>query len=309
MDGAAAEDGPIVRTVNRISWTYVLRAFQLLIELFGDIRGGLVAQAVNAANTAHVDARTREGRAAAGPRVVLPDEHRRPISVARLADSLGLPFESTRRIVQRLIDKGACRRVSGGVIVPASMVERAEALRAVRTNLGYVRRFLHDLQEVGLAEPFVLGSQTATEESDAVLARVVGRPSVDYLLRALQLLVDAYGDIRVGMVMQTIVVANTAHLSARSWQGPRHGAIDDPAPDDLRRPISIARIGESLGLSYETIRGQAQRLIEAGLCHRVDAGLIAPQEVMERPDITRAMIANVGYVRKFVRDLHALRIA
>src|SRR5581483_10778399 len=102
--------------------------------------------AVHAANTAHVSPRTEAGRAPADDAGVLPDAARRPIGIARLADTAGLPFESTRRVVQRLIDSGICRRVAGGVIVPAEFVRQPQTIRTVHANLAYVRAFLRDLQ-------------------------------------------------------------------------------------------------------------------------------------------------------------------
>ena len=49
-----------------------------------------------------------------------------------------------------------------------------------------------------------------------------------------------------------------------------------------------------------------RRLIDAGVCVRVDDGLIVPGAVLERPAAARSALANVGYVRKFMRDLHAV---
>jgi hypothetical protein len=140
---------------------------------------------------------------------------------------------------------------------------------------------------------------------DAAVARIVSRLSSEYILRALQLLVEAYGEIRTGIIAQTIVTANTAHLDTRGGEGWRYAAIDETPPDEVRRPISIARLAESLGLPFETTRRHVQRLIETGVCVRVEGGLIVPKVVLEQPGAAQAALANVGYVRKFIRDLQA----
>jgi DNA-binding Lrp family transcriptional regulator len=300
------EDAAIARIVTRLSSEYVLRAFQLLIDVFGDIRAGLLVQVINTANIAAL-IHTDEGRSAAGPSGTFPDEVRRPISIARLADSAGLPFESTRRIVRKLIDAGHCRRVEGGVIVPRATFERPAIVRAVSANVGYVRRFTRDLRAVGLDEARVTaGSHAPTgADADAAAARIVSVLSPVYILRALQLLADAYGDIRAGIVAQTIVTANTAHLDAPRGEGWRYAGIAETPPDEVRRPISVARLAESLGLPYETMRQQVRRLIDAGVCVRLDDGLIVPGAVLERPASARSALANVAYVQKFMRDLHA----
>jgi DNA-binding Lrp family transcriptional regulator len=298
------DDAAIARVVARLSSEYALRAFQLLIELYGDVRAGLIAQTIHAANTAHVDARTEEGLAAAGWDGMLADEARRPIGVARLAESVGIPFESTRRIVQRLIDNGTCRREKRGVIVPASMVERPQTIRAVNANVGYVRKFVRDLDALGMAEPYELA--TAPESNDIVFARMVARLSCDYLLRVLRLFSDAYGDIRRAIVAQTILTANTAHLDARGAIGLRYRGIDKAPPDAVRRPITTARLAESLGVAYETMRGQTRRLADAGICAPTRGGLIVPAAVEESPALVRLMLANVVYVRRFLNDLQTM---
>jgi hypothetical protein len=141
---------------------------------------------------------------------------------------------------------------------------------------------------------------------DAAVARIISRVSSEYILRAMQLLVEAYGDIRTGIIAQTIVTANTAHLDTRGGDGWRYSAIDECPPDEVRRPISIARLAESLGLPFETTRRHVQRLIDTGVCVRVEGGLIVPKAVLDQPPAADAALANVGYVRKFLRDLQAV---
>ena len=304
--GTAFEDAAVARIVSRLTAEYVLRLLQLTIEAFGDVRAGLVAQAIETANTAHFDASVQWGRFAVGPHLTFPNEARRVVSVSRVAESLGLPFESTRRIVQRLVDDGACMRVDGGVIVPMATVQRPDIVSAVTANVGYARRFVRDLQAVGLVNAALFDGTALGEEltGDSFAARVVARLSAQYLLRICQLIVEVYGDIRYGLVVQTILVANTAHLDVRSGEGRRYAGIEETPPDEVRRPVSIARVADSLGLPFETVRRHVQRLIGAGVCIRTEGGLIVPRTVQERPAAVRGVITNVGYVRKFVRDLH-----
>src|SRR6185437_12016343 len=301
---AAANSGDIARLVTRLSSEYVLRLLQLRIEVFGDLRAGVLAQAIDTANTARFDTRHAEwGRRVIGRGRCFPNETRRPISVSALSASTGLPLETTRRVVQRLIDSGACVRVDGGVIVPMETLQRPAVARAVITNVGYLRRFVRDLQAAGFIDDAPLWQPAETAVTDSFGARVLARLSGGYLLRTLRLLIDTYGDIRDGILASTIVTANTAHLDVRQGDGWLYASVDKSPPDDMRRPISIARLAESLGLPFETARRQVHRLTDAGVCVRVRGGLIVPQAVMDRPEVTRNVLANVGYVRKFVRDV------
>jgi DNA-binding Lrp family transcriptional regulator len=301
-------DAAVARIVTRHSSEYVLRALQLLIEQHGDIRTGLVAQAINTANTAHLDVLSEEASRVVRPDGVIPDAARRPIGIARLAESAGLPFESTRRIVQRLVDAGDCVRMDRGVIVPSAAVELPGVVRAVVANAAYVRKLSRDLETVGLIGPAQSAPSLAADDATQALAvaRRLARPSAAYLLRTVGLLAEMYGDIRTGVLAQTIVVANTAHLDTRKGEGWRYAGVDQNPPDALRRPISVGRLADSLGGSFETKRRHAQRLIDDGICIRVPGGLIVPGAVLEAPKAVSAMLANVGYVRRFVGDLRVI---
>jgi DNA-binding Lrp family transcriptional regulator len=305
---ARPADAAVARLVTRLSTEYLLRALHLLIDTCGEIRAGLLVQAINIANVGYTDAQAGLTRHAVIANGVFPDEMRRPVSVARLADSAGLPFENVRRVVQQLIGAGLCKRVPGGVIVPRATIERPENLRAVHANLGYARKFMRELHAVGLIDHVPACLTAAAGENGTSIARMVIRRSSEYLLRALELVADTYGDDRAGIVVQTIMSANTAYLDTRSGGGWRYAGIDEPAPDEARRPISINRIAESLGLPYETVRRQVERLLEAGVCIRVESGVIVPAAVLNRPGAVDAMLVNVGYVRKFALDLDAISV-
>ena len=280
----------------------MLRALQLLIDAYGDIRAGLVVHAINIANLAHIDPQAPETLQAA-PSGVFPDEMRRPITIARLAGSYGLPFESVRRAVRQLISIGACARVQGGVIVPRSALERPENVRAVVANVANLRKFMRDLHAAALIDHLPSALAVAAGEDGTAAARLVARLSSEYVQHALQLLADTFGDTRTGVVAQTIIAANTAYLDTRGGEGWRYAGLDQNPPDEARRPISIGRVAESLGLPYETARRHVARLLDTKVCVRVRGGVIVPGAVLDSPAAVQAMLANVGYVRMFARAL------
>jgi hypothetical protein len=300
-------DAAIACLVKRLSGEYVLRAFQLLSDNYGDVRTALVVRTIHTANTGHLDARTEAGRRVAGPDGMLPDELRRPISISRLAESTGLPFESTRRIVHGLIRDGHCARMQDGLIVPGAALVTPDQAHIVIANLAYVRRFVRDLQAAGLVDEAAMGwMRVGRLVNEDALARSVARVTADYFLRALRIIAEAYGDIRAGLIAQTIVVANTAHLDARAGDGRQYAGIDQPVPDAVRRPIRVSRLADSLGQPFENVRRQVQHLITAGICRRIDGGVIVPAAVLEGPVAERAMLSNVTQVRELIRDLAGL---
>jgi hypothetical protein len=303
------EDAAIARNVARLSGGYVLRAFQLLLEGFGGVRAALLVQAINTANVGALR-HTWDARRGPGTVGMFPDDMRRPVSIARLADSSGLPFESTRRIVHGLVDAHTCLRLDGGVILPKATLEGPRMTRVTAAILGYVRRFVRDLGSVGLAEDSAPDRRSPPDgDMEAAVGYRAAPFSNEYILRVLELLAEFFGDVRTGIVALTIATANTAHLEDRAGDGWRYASLDHAPPDDLRKPISAARLAESLGFPYETMRQHVRRLLDSGVCVRVDGGLIIPTAVVTTPAAARATLINVRYVRKFVRDLAGIGIS
>jgi hypothetical protein len=143
--------GVNARLITRLSTDYVLRTLQLIAEHHGgDLVRGIIALTIVAANTGHLTPRHDGTTAFPDMADLPPDEARRPISVLALSKSLGMPFETTRRHVNALIAAGFCRRVRGGVIVPAEIIASEANEAGIRANLANVRRFLHDLRRAGV---------------------------------------------------------------------------------------------------------------------------------------------------------------
>jgi DNA-binding Lrp family transcriptional regulator len=304
---ATPDEAAVARIISRLSAEYVFGSFQLLIGAFGDIRSGLLLMAINTANVAHIDARTEEGRHAAASDGLVEDDVRKPVTVARLAAIAGLSAGSTHRIVERLIDVGDCVRVGGGLIVPRAVFERPEFDSLTLANLRHVSVFVRELLRRGLVpEPPAMMPAWQTPVARDAIARTISRQCAEYSLRAVRLLGETYGDIPTGIVAQSIVAANTGHLDDFMGEGWRYAGIDQPAPDEIRKAVSVSAIARSLGVPYETLRRQVRRLIARGVCVRVEGGLIIPTSVVEQPAAARAMVANVRYVREFVRILRSL---
>src|SRR5665213_1096449 len=109
------------RITNRLAMAYLLDA----IAVF---RGGehlldaLLTSAISQANVAPITRQADLQVTYAAPEAPPPDDMRRPVSINALATSLGLPFETVRRRVRGLLDRGTCESVGGGVIVPTRVV-------------------------------------------------------------------------------------------------------------------------------------------------------------------------------------------
>ncbi|HWA59838.1 MAG TPA: DeoR family transcriptional regulator [Caulobacteraceae bacterium] len=136
------------RAAARLSNDYLLRTVRLLVDLHrGELLRAVILQAISAANTSHVD---RKGPLEPGAEPVPPDSARRPVSVSAVSQGLGLPFETVRRNINRMIEEGLCVRVRGGVIVPEATMRSEKATAAAAVNLQNLRKLYRDLRRAGV---------------------------------------------------------------------------------------------------------------------------------------------------------------
>lgn len=106
------------RAVARFFMSFALRLGAELRPLCGDYLDLLLIMHMTQINTSEVgDARA--GAPGAPATTVVSDGIKSPASVAALSRAAELPFETVRRRVHRLTDRGVCAAVEGGYLVPA----------------------------------------------------------------------------------------------------------------------------------------------------------------------------------------------
>ena len=145
----APEDN--ARLMARLATDFVLRSLQLVAKQHnGDLIMAIVAAAIVSANTAHLNPIAGAPARHANLDDVPPDDARRPVSVLAISGSLGLPFETTRRYVNRLIAQGQCRRVKGGVLANVEALSTPENNAVIVCNASNLRRLFRDLKRGGV---------------------------------------------------------------------------------------------------------------------------------------------------------------
>ena len=83
------------------------------------------------------------------------------------------------------------------------------------------------------------------------------------------------GELLHGLIQTAIVDANVAHLAPPESRA--LGGLESIPPDHLRKPISISALARSLKIPYETTRRHVSRLLDEGICVKVeDQGVIIP---------------------------------
>lgn len=141
------------RLAQRATIQLVMDTAELLSRVIdSDAVRGIVFLGILSANTRHLRAGTPEAQAYAQTGTVAPDSARRGISVHALSHQINVPYETTRRHVQKLIADGLCERRDDGIIVPASALSTRRMLQVVDRNLANVYRFLDELERGGVLE-------------------------------------------------------------------------------------------------------------------------------------------------------------
>jgi hypothetical protein len=116
----------------------------------GDLMLGLILTAIIQANVRHISEDPDLSRQYGPMGAIPPDELRRPISINALSASLGIPYETTRRHVNRLLQRGLCVKVGAqGVVTPASVIGSPAVLTAAAKQFGHLIHFLRQLKAIG----------------------------------------------------------------------------------------------------------------------------------------------------------------
>jgi predicted transcriptional regulator len=155
--------------------------------------------------------------------------------------------------------------------------------------------------QLDLAAP-APGPGTTEEAVDAAWRLTVS------LMLDLANLRPAEGDFVDALVLTAILQANQAALRQPEVRA-RYGTGEASLPDELRRPISIKAVAESLGMPFETVRRRIRGLTEAGLCRIVDDGVMTLREAVTSPAYLARQRARVARLAQFVRDLEAAGVA
>ncbi|MFZ5669282.1 MAG: hypothetical protein ACOY4K_07295 [Pseudomonadota bacterium] len=143
------------RLALRASTTYFLHSVDLMSRIVGgDILRGVIFTAVVDANVRHLRPGDIVSQTYSEASDQVPDELRRPISVHALALELDIPYETTRRHVNALIDEGYCVRTEAGIMVPGQVLARDQITVALKKNFDNLKRLVRDLREGGVEFAF-----------------------------------------------------------------------------------------------------------------------------------------------------------
>jgi DNA-binding Lrp family transcriptional regulator len=103
-----------------------------------------------------------------------------------------------------------------------------------------------------------------------------------------------------------IIVANLATIGHDPGLQRAYADIDAAAPDDLRRPVSINAIAQSLRQPFETTRRRVNRLARDGAVVITPRGVYVPNSVTATPAFLASVLARHERLRLFYEALKAI---
>lgn len=140
--------GDVSRQVVRLGIDYFLDVLALIGRtLEVDALGALVIRAVSFVN---IEQHAFDPNAYPEVPIGPADSEREPVSVYAVAKVLSLPYETTRRHVRRLMERGLLEKSGAGVIVPEKVSARPQVLAGIGELTARTEAYLARLAELGV---------------------------------------------------------------------------------------------------------------------------------------------------------------
>ena len=152
FSGSSAGDGSGDIDVNGYlfarSVDHILKAVGELSKPFGgDVTTCLLFFAIARSSVQHMNKSNTVNELAVDG--VFPDQYRRPVSILSMANYLGLPYETARRHVMKLVELDYCKRVgSRAFLVDSEIMMRPELLAIAQVSAKMTRSFVHTIEDV-----------------------------------------------------------------------------------------------------------------------------------------------------------------
>jgi len=150
MDGSgtiSVLDGPNSRLYAFFIAEFMLRSAASIAPAFeNDYEAVIIFLGITTQNSQHLMLHRAHRERFASFREPIPQELMRPVSRLSLARSTGLPRETVRRKVLRLIERGLVVEANGGLIVPAYVHDNPLYLEVLRPQEALLRRLLTIVQ-------------------------------------------------------------------------------------------------------------------------------------------------------------------
>jgi DNA-binding Lrp family transcriptional regulator len=257
-----------------------------------DFVDGLIVVGVTQANVEQVLRDPALQRAYATYDAPPPDALRRPITVNAVAQSLGLPFETVRRRVQRLTVLGVFNVDAAGVRTRTPIIFGALHRRAAEAAYERVPALHQRLS----ALPELQGLPVRQSWIGPPPVRAAARISGEYLLRIADQLRTVLGDPVDAVIWLELLRSGTEQAVGQARTAGSLG----------RDPIGRAAIARRLGLPVETVRRRLVHLTSIGACEPIGSGLVVSPDILAEPRFTAFAERHLADLRRMFAGLAQL---
>jgi DNA-binding Lrp family transcriptional regulator len=231
-----------------------------------------------------------------------PDTLRRPVSISAVAATAGMPFETVRRRIQRLVAEGLCETDSGGVRLPSRIVGRKAARRTFEEMYDLTRTLYLRLEANGCLNGLALSGIAPAAFAEPRPVRIVTRLACGHFLRMIGALVRAVGDLTSALILMATLRENSEHIA----EMPSLVVSDGLMPDALKVPAPADRIADMLGLGESTVSRRLARLVREGRCLRRKGGVIVAADYVAQPEIVALLQFNHSSLLRLFEPLQRL---
>lgn len=113
-------------------------------------------------------------------------------------------------------------------------------------------------------------------------------------------------DVIDALLLCAISQANVAQITRNPELQRRYATLDQPPPDELRRPVSISAIANSLRIPFETARRRVAALAELGVVITHPRGVTVPTAPLTSPFYRMGAMAHYELVRRLYFRLRGI---
>jgi hypothetical protein len=140
-----------LRIMSRLAMDYVISMYSAILRGSPhDPLDTLILCTVAVANVAHLNSDPELSRAYGGVDQPEPLEIKRPLSRNAVALSLGMPYETVRRRIEKLLAGGALTEVDGGLVSVNEEARPEMVLAMAEANATLMRRLVRNMRDQGL---------------------------------------------------------------------------------------------------------------------------------------------------------------
>lgn len=135
--------------------------------------------------------------------------------------------------------------------------------------------------------------------------RIAGRLANAFALDLAKL--GGFGrDVIDGLLLAAISQANVAQITRNPARQRLYATLDQPPPDEMRRPVSVSAVANSLRIPFETARRRIATLSELGIVVSQGRGVVVPTAPLNSPFYRMGAAAHYELVRRLYFRLRGI---